>query len=92
VVLDQSDFGKVQAAIKAKYGEPASENANEYQNAFGAKFEGTMSAWRNNTSFILAIERAGTLDTSLVIVAHEKLGALVDERLSVINEPKVNDF
>ncbi len=67
-----SSFTAMQEALTGKYGAP-SVTAVEYQNAFGAKFSGSVATWDNNVSTITLRQYGGTVEYSALVMEHKAL-------------------
>jgi len=71
-----SRFTAMQEALTGKYGTPSSITAVEYQNAFGAKFTGSVVTWDNNVSTITLRQYGGSsVEYSGLVVEHKALAA-----------------
>lgn len=83
--FQQRDFQTVEAAFVGKFGVPKSKTVRQYQNAFGAKFDGTVEEWDNGVSEVTLFERSKQLDTSVFTVVHLELSEIAKKR--AINPP-----
>jgi hypothetical protein len=69
-----SRFAAMQEALAEKYGPPSSATSVEYQNAFGAKFTGSVVTWDNGVSTItLRQYGSNSLEYSGLLVEHKSL-------------------
>lgn len=80
LVIDHLDYLTVREALSSKYGEPHSKSTKEYQNAFGARFQGEVLIWDNEVSAIQLLERSTDLNTSMVLFSHKPLSKLAQSR------------
>lgn len=71
VTFDRSHYGEVRAAFAQKFGEPKDAKVKEYQNAFGATFQGEVSLWNNGLSSIMLTERMEREESSAILVHRE---------------------
>lgn len=73
-------FTAMQEALTGKYGTPASITTADYQNAFGAKFTGSIVTWGNSTSTItLSQYGGGSRDYSGLVIEHKILAAQAEK-------------
>lgn len=70
--INRSDFRLVVEAFSAKYGPYVSRETKEYQNAYGAMFEGEVVTWSSKTCSIRITELAGE-DRSSIELSHDQL-------------------
>ena len=70
-----ASFSGMQGALSAKYGAPASITTAEYQNAFGAKFSGTVATWENTVSKIILTQYSRSRDYSGLVIEHKALAS-----------------
>jgi hypothetical protein len=71
-----SSFTAMQEALTGKYGAPSSVTAVDYQNAFGAKFTGSVLTWDNSLSTItLRQYGSGSVEYSGLVIEHKALAA-----------------
>jgi len=68
-------FVAMQEALTGKYGTPTSVASMEYQNAFGAKYSGSIVTWDNGVSFITLSQYGGSLEYSSLVIEHKALAA-----------------
>lgn len=66
VTLPQQSFGGIAAALAVKYGEPKARDVTSVQNRMGASFSSTTLRWEPPGAVIVAQERAGQVDRSIV--------------------------
>jgi len=85
----QSGFSRVKEAMEGVYGEAKSATTKEYQNLFGAKFDGVICMWDNGVSGILLAERHTDLKTSQLILLHHELGKVAEARRSQFGKPRL---
>lgn len=69
-----SSFTAMQEALTGKYGAP-SVTTVEYQNAFGAKFTGSVATWDNSVSTMTLRQYGGTVEYSALLIEHKALAA-----------------
>ncbi len=71
-----SRFNAMQEALAGKYGPPSATTAVDYQNAFGAKFTGSVVIWDNSVSTIaLRQYGSGSVEYSGLTIEHKALAA-----------------
>ncbi len=69
-------FAAMQEALTGKYGTPSSITAVDYQNAFGAKFTGSVVVWDNSISTITLRQYGShSVGFSGLVVEHKALAA-----------------
>lgn len=68
-------YDKVKDGLIAKYGAPAHEKTEAFQNQLGAKFTGESLMWTNGASTIMLDERFANLKTSSFVLEHRELSA-----------------
>jgi hypothetical protein len=68
-------FTSMQEALSGKYGAPASVTTADYQNAFGAKYTGSVIIWDNGVSSITLRQYGGSLEYSALVIEHKALSA-----------------
>jgi len=73
-----AQFTAMQEALTGKYGTP-SMTAVEYQDAFGAKFTGSVATWDNSVSMITLRQYGGSVEYSTLVVEHKALAAQAEE-------------
>jgi hypothetical protein len=69
-----SRFTAMQEAFSGKYGTPF-VTIVEYQNAFGAKFTGSVATWDNSLSTIVLRQYGGSVEYSALLIEHKALAA-----------------
>ncbi len=79
--FSQSDFKTVEQAFIEKFGPPKSRTVEQFQNAFGAKFDGVTEGWENGVSSIILHERAGDLNSSEFTAVHLGLMLSAKDRI-----------
>lgn len=86
-VFSSDGFARILDAMVAAYGRPGKLVTKQYQNAFGAKFDGVVAMWENEVSTIMLIERGIDLKTSTVVFSHTELERVVKERKATFDKP-----
>lgn len=89
--LYQASFDKVFGALKDKYGEPTTRKTENYQNAYGAEFQGDVVSWSNSVSMIVYLERSGVANMSSLKFIHNQLSQAVKQRTDAL-EPGKKDL
>lgn len=71
--LDQAHFGKFRAVLEERYGRPSSVEDSTVMNAAGARLPAVTLRWQGRVTSITAMERAGSIDRSIVVFASNDL-------------------
>jgi hypothetical protein len=88
-LFPHSGFSEIREAMVVTYGKPRDVTTKEYQNSFGAKFDGVICTWDNGTSRIILMERSLDLKTSLLTYIHHELDKLVESRRAQFRKPRL---
>ena len=70
-----SGFSLMRSAFEKKYGTPAKVDVHEYQNGYGAKYQGAVVVWDNGVSRIELMEVIRSKDESGVMFSHAQMAA-----------------
>jgi hypothetical protein len=79
VTLESNYYAKVTEALIAKYGKQTLQTKSQYQNSFGAKFDGQNMFWEKNASILHVSQHFGSRDTMSVIFAYLPLGKEIEK-------------
>lgn len=86
IVFSHRDFARIADGLIEKYGKPTSDETEALQNRMGATFSSRTLQWHRPDGAIMAMERASTVDKS--IVSMKTAAALASERAGQANQPK----
>lgn len=80
IIFNEKDFEVVRAAFEDKYHSPAKSETKNYQNGFGASFEGKNLTWQNDASIIIMRQFGVDLTRSTIVFLHTALAKEAEAR------------
>jgi hypothetical protein len=90
--FDRENLPQVTEALKTKYGNPSSTKFKKYDNNVGLRFDGQATIWSNSVSEINLFEYAGDRTRSLLLIVHNDLQKVAEDRIKQPVKPRADDL